>query len=147
MGGAAVLQTRPLLLIAGTKYSFSNFYITLFLQPLAVLVFAFSGILWACYPLLTIPVVSNFLLITNYVLCRLQIYSGDAKIWIQEEGGGGQEGPRWAESSPVGYIQQVVIKAAVHPYTDTMVRSDAFRGPLATAFKLHLSDVAEFFDR
>ena len=117
------------------------------MQPLAVLVFAFSGILWACYPLLTIPVVSNFLLITIYVLCRLQIYSGDAKIWIQEEGGGGQEGPRWAESSPVGYIQQVVIKAAVHPYTDTMVRSDAFRGPLATAFKLHLSDVAEFFDR
>ena len=30
VGGAAVLQTRPLLLISGTKYSFSNFYITLF---------------------------------------------------------------------------------------------------------------------
>lgn len=28
-----------------------------------------------------------------------------------------------------------------------MIRSDAFRGPLATAFKLHLSDVSEYFDR
>ena len=68
VGGAAVLQTRPLLLISGTKYSFSNFYVTLLLQPLAVLVFAFSGILWACYPLLTIPVVSNSLLVTKFIL-------------------------------------------------------------------------------
>ena len=37
-------------------------------QPLAVLVFAFVGIVWACYPLLTIPV-----------------YSGDAKIWVQSD--------------------------------------------------------------
>ena len=34
-----------------------------FLQPLAVLVCASVGILWACYPLLTI-----------------QVYSGDAKV-------------------------------------------------------------------
>ena len=35
----------------------------------------------------------------------------------------------------------------VHPYTEPLVRSDAFRGPLATAFKLHLSDIAEYYDR
>ena len=35
-----------------------------FFQPLAVLVCASVGILWACYPLLTI-----------------QVYSGDAKVW------------------------------------------------------------------
>lgn len=33
-----------------------------------MLVFAFVGIVWACYPLLTIPV-----------------YSGDAKIWVHSD--------------------------------------------------------------
>ena len=63
-------------------------------QPLAVLVFAFIGILWACYPLLTI-----------------QVYSGDAKIWIHgEQVDIGQDKPRWAEKQPVGFIQQIIIK-------------------------------------
>ena len=54
---------------------------------------------------------------------------------------------RWADTKPVAFIQQIIIKAAVHPYTDQLIRSDAFRGPLATAFKLHLSDIAEYYDR
>jgi len=102
-------------------------------QPLAVLVFAFVGILWACYPLLTI-----------------QVYSGDAKIWLDEpdqiDKNHGEK-PRWLEKQPVGYIQQIIMKAAVHPYTEDLLRNDAFRGPLATAFKLHLSDVAGFIDK
>jgi len=102
-------------------------------QPLAVLVFAFVGILWACYPLLTI-----------------QVYSGDAKIWIEmpDQADKNQvEKPRWLEKQPVGFIQQIIMKSAVHPYTEDLLRNDAFRGPLATAFKLHLSDVAGFFDK
>jgi len=102
-------------------------------QPLAVLVFAFIGILWACYPLLTI-----------------QVYSGDAKIWIEmadQVDKNQMEKPRWLEKQPVGFIQQIIMKAAVHPYTEDLLRNDAFRGPLATAFKLHLSDVAGFFDK
>ena len=56
--------------------------------------FAFIGILWACYPLLTI-----------------QVYSGDAKIWIHgDQEDIGQDKPRWAEKPPVGYIQQIIIK-------------------------------------
>ena len=77
-------------------------------QPLAVLVFAFVGIVWACYPLLTIPV-----------------YSGDAKIWVQSDT---EDRPRWLEKPPLGYIQQIIMKAAVHPYTEDLIRSDAFRG-------------------
>ena len=114
---------------------------------MVVLVFAFTGILWACYPLLTIPV-----------------YSGDAKIWVHNTSEtSGQDRPRWADKLPVGFIQQIIIKvrsqnhiksrnnhllkAAVHPYSDQHVRSDAFRGPLAIAFKMNLSDIAEYFDR
>ena len=114
---------------------------------MVVLVFAFTGILWACYPLLTIPV-----------------YSGDAKIWVHNTSEtSGQDRPRWADKLAVGFIQQIIIKvrsqnhfksrnshllkANVHPYSDQLVRSDAFRGPLATAFKMHHSDIAEYFDR
>ena len=63
---------------------------------MVVLVFAFIGILWACYPLLTIPV-----------------YSGDAKIWSHDSEARGQDRPRWAETRPVAFIQQIIIKAAV----------------------------------
>merc|ERR1711971_1483041 len=78
----------------------------------------------------------------------IPVYSGDAKIWIHDDTGtGAQDRPRWAETRPVAFIQQVIIKVAVHPYTEHLVRSDAFRGPLATAFKLHLSDIAEYYDR
>ena len=67
-------------------------------QPLAVLVFAFIGILWACYPLLTI-----------------QVYSGDAKIWIHgEQVDIGLDKPRWAEKQPVGFIQQIIIKVRLN---------------------------------
>lgn len=80
-------------------------------QPLAVLVFAFVGMVYATYPLLTIPV-----------------YSGDAKIWVQSDLEEVQDRPRWVEKQPIGYIQQIVMKAAVHPYTEDLIRSDAFRG-------------------
>ena len=66
---------------------------------------------------------------------------------------GETERPRWLEKPTVGYIQQVlnplflilchkllnqqvIMKAAVHPYTEDLLRNDAFRGPLATSFKL-----------
>ena len=75
-----------------------------------MLVFAFVGMMWACYPLLTIPV-----------------YSGDAKIWVQSDTEE-VDRPRWVEKQPIGFIQQIIMKAAVHPYTEDLIRSDAFRG-------------------
>ena len=39
------------------------------------------------------------------------------------------------------------MKVAVHPYTEELLRNDAFRGPLASTFKLHLADIAAFVDR
>ena len=76
-----------------------------------VLVFAFVGIVYATYPLLTVPV-----------------YSGDAKVWVQSHTEDKLDRPRWAERQPIGFIQQVIMKAAVHPYTEDLIRSDAFRG-------------------
>ena len=42
---------------------------------------------------------------------------------------------------------QVVMKAMVHPYRkEALVMTDAFRGPMASAFKLHLEDIMLFQD-
>ena len=90
--------------------------------------FSLLGALWACYPLLT-----------------LQVYSV-AKIWT-DNGNTTEEAPRWLEEKPMAYVQQVIMKTAVHPYTADMLRNDAFRGPLASAFKLHLADILGFVDR
>jgi len=39
------------------------------------------------------------------------------------------------------------MKAAIHPYKkDDLIRVDAFRAPLATAFKLHIEEIADFID-
>jgi len=38
---------------------------------------------------------------------------------------------------PVAYIQQIVIKAAVHPWqADGLIPSDAYRATLSTVFEL-----------
>ena len=59
-----------------------------------------------------------------------------------------EELPKWrAAQKPVAYVQQIVMKAMVHPYRkDDLVRTDAFRGPLASSFKLHLEDLTVFQD-
>ena len=56
--------------------------------------------------------------------------------------------PKWKiKQKPVAYVQQIIMKAMVHPYKkDDLVRTDAFRGPLASAFKLHLEDLTVFQD-
>ena len=46
------------------------------------------------------------------------------------------------------FLNQVVMKAMVHPYRKeaNLVMTDAFRGPMASAFKLHLEDIMLFVD-
>ena len=51
------------------------------------------------------------------------------------------------QQKPVAYVQQIIMKAMVYPYKkDDLVRTDAFRGPLSSAFKLHLEDLTVFQD-
>ena len=58
--------------------------------------------------------------------------------------------PLWLEvnsKGPVAFIQQIVVRAMIHPYRrEDLIKTDAFRGPLASAFKLHLEDIALFSD-
>ena len=59
-----------------------------------------------------------------------------------------EEIPKWKiNQKPVAYVQQIIMKSMVYPYKkDDLVRTDAFRGPLASAFKLHLEDLTVFQD-
>ena len=59
-----------------------------------------------------------------------------------------EELQKWqASQKPIAYVQQIVMKAMVHPYRkDELVRTDAFRGPLASSFKLHLEDLMVYQD-
>jgi hypothetical protein len=44
--------------------------------------------------------------------------------------------PSWARLDPFVYIQQIVLRASVQPWTDSLKLTDAFRGPLFEVFKL-----------
>ena len=44
-------------------------------------------------------------------------------MWL-DSGTADAERPRWAERPPLAFIQQVVVKAAVHPYTEGLIMAD-----------------------
>ena len=94
-------------------------------HPRIVLVFCVAVLFSCCFPLFTyIPILSH----------RPKI--------ILDNDTSSLDGTK-----PLAYVQQVVMKAMVHPYhKDQLVMTDAFRGPLASAFKLHLDHLAAFKD-
>ncbi|TRY79121.1 hypothetical protein TCAL_05977 [Tigriopus californicus] len=106
-------------------------------HPKVVLLFTALGMAWTCYPLLSLQ----------------QLTSGQIQRYIQPANGSTAEpspsaGPPpawWLGSRPVAYLLQVQMKAMVHPYPAAdLVRTDAFRGPLASAFKLQLEDLGPY---
>jgi hypothetical protein len=44
--------------------------------------------------------------------------------------------PRWYRGPPAVYIQQVIVKSAITPWTTDLMLSDAFRGPLSLVFNI-----------
>lgn len=48
----------------------------------------------------------------------------------------GSDWPRWYKGPPIAYIQQVIVKSAVVPWSKTLVLTDAYRGPLAEVFSI-----------
>uniref|UniRef100_A0A1B6CPD3 Sterol regulatory element-binding protein cleavage-activating protein n=1 Tax=Clastoptera arizonana TaxID=38151 RepID=A0A1B6CPD3_9HEMI len=92
-------------------------------HPVTVIFLAFSLVLLCCYPLLSFPLPGN---VPQY-FSTLQIENSSKFL----------EKPRWLQSSsPACYVQQIVMKAAVSPWTDDLYLTDAIRAPLAEVFKL-----------
>ena len=99
----------------------------------------------SCYPLLS-P--------SSFYSSEVKVYTGKDLPPVVALGQGAQAetvtpGPQTRPSKPSAVIQQVVMKAMVHPYRKeeaNLVMTDAFRGPLASAFKLHIEDIMLFVD-
>ncbi|KAG8228658.1 hypothetical protein J437_LFUL008309 [Ladona fulva] len=117
-------------------------------HPWGVICFAISVVLLCCYPLVNLPLPGNVpqeLLtpLTNYTVPGLRplelgnLTNGtvSGKNSADSSMSEGQH-PWWYRGSPIGYIQQIVVKSAVMPWTNDLILTDAFRAPLAEVFDL-----------
>lgn len=42
----------------------------------------------------------------------------------------------WAKLPPKVFVQQIILRAAVYPWNEELILTDAFRGPLYESFKI-----------
>ncbi|XP_067004981.2 sterol regulatory element-binding protein cleavage-activating protein isoform X2 [Anabrus simplex] len=98
-------------------------------HPVLVISLAIAVVLLCCYPLLNLPLPGN---VPQQLLGNLSVRGYNNSIRETGE----MQIPRWYSGQPLVYVQQVVIKTAVCPWTEDMVLTDAFRAPLAEVFKL-----------
>ena len=103
-------------------------------RPRPVLFLAVLTVIYACWPLLSIPIyIGRPATYTEIVNPEGQIVP---KLNLSEP----QEIPNWKlRREPKAFIQQIIVKSMVHPYRkEELIKTDAFRGPLASAFKVNL---------
>ncbi|GLH11360.1 F-box/WD repeat-containing protein 7 [Gryllus bimaculatus] len=93
-------------------------------HPVPVIVFAITVVLLCCYPLLNLPMPGN---VPQQLLGNLTVQGSNVSD---------KTSPQWFVGPPMVYIQQVIVKTAVCPWTKDMMLTDAFRAPLSEVFKL-----------
>ncbi|KAG8189219.1 hypothetical protein JTE90_013751 [Oedothorax gibbosus] len=104
-------------------------------HPYSVIFVTLAVFILCCYPLLFLPLLGS----------SLQQFTTPVKdflppgVNLENEDNYKFSGPRWFEGPPVGYIQQIVVKSAVSPWTSDLILMDAFRGPISTAF--HIKEI------
>ncbi|XP_077514894.1 SREBP cleavage activating protein isoform X3 [Amblyomma americanum] len=96
-------------------------------HPLTLIIFAIFTFMVACYPLLHIPLLGSS---SQQFATPISVYSAELDADSQ------RIGPRWFQGPPVAYVQQIVVKAAVSPWQPDLLLMDAFRSPLAEAFRI-----------
>ncbi|XP_028835659.1 sterol regulatory element-binding protein cleavage-activating protein [Denticeps clupeoides] len=97
--------------------------------PVPIVLFTSASILTCCYPLLKLPLPG-----TGPVVFTTGVR--DYTIPYHEPQGEIGERPEWYRGPPVAYIQQVLVKAAVSPWDNTLVPVDVFRSPIGRVFSL-----------
>jgi len=120
-----------------TNYNFSFSHFNCFIQyykhgllcssyPWWAIAVAIAIVLTSCHPLLTMP------------------FPGNEPEEISLPSGPPADYPsRWRARRPAFYIQQIMIRSTVHPWTSELGLMDAFRGPLGEVFRVH-SEVVSF---
>uniref|UniRef100_A0A668SDJ3 Sterol regulatory element-binding protein cleavage-activating protein n=2 Tax=Oreochromis aureus TaxID=47969 RepID=A0A668SDJ3_OREAU len=97
--------------------------------PVPIILFTSASILTCCYPLLRLPLPGTG---------PVEFTTGlrDYSVPFHEPQGDFGERPDWYRGPPVAYIQQVLVKAAVSPWDNSLVPVDVFRSPLGRVFNL-----------
>ena len=102
-------------------------------------------VLTSCYPLLSLPFPGNE---PEEIAVFANIQNNQDKTELFESNQvqqpststslpGYQYPSRWRTRQPAFYIQQVIIRSTVHPWTSDLGLIDAFRGPLGEIFQIH----------
>ncbi|XP_061633905.1 sterol regulatory element-binding protein cleavage-activating protein isoform X6 [Phyllopteryx taeniolatus] len=97
--------------------------------PVPIILFTSVSILTCCYPLLRLPLPG-----TGPVEFSTSVR--DYSVPTHGPLGDVGERPDWYQGPPVAYIQQVLVKAAVSPWDNSLVPVDVFRSPLGRVFSL-----------
>ncbi|XP_049885898.1 sterol regulatory element-binding protein cleavage-activating protein [Pectinophora gossypiella] len=117
--------------------------------PVVAITLALSVVLLCCYPLLNVPLPGNIPIVVNVPLDvnRAQLFtnadcgtnncqqteSTPQDLYFNET----QKLPYvWAKEKPLLYVQQVILKIGVSPWTNNLKIWDAFRAPLQEVFRL-----------
>lgn len=126
-------STYPVLIVtAAISVVLISWYahIILWSQSISILklnLFVFS------YPLLSLPLPGNR---PQYFSTPYKNYKIPFSVPNSGESNtiSGDGWPRWYKDSPAVFVQQILIKSSVLPWSDNLILTDAFRGPLAESF-------------
>lgn len=91
------------------------------------------GVLCAARPALVISFTAAIVILSCLPLVNLPLPSNIPQTFVENENV--TDLPRWFPDPPI-YIQQVIMKSTVSPWTSGMQLTDAIRGPLAEVFRL-----------
>ncbi|XP_041104077.1 sterol regulatory element-binding protein cleavage-activating protein-like isoform X2 [Polyodon spathula] len=100
--------------------------------PVPIIFFTAVCILACCYPLLKLPLPGT---VPEEYTTAVRDYSpppSDPQAPQRDP----SDRPDWYVGPPVAYIQQVLVKAVVSPWDQSLIPVDIFRSPLAQVFQL-----------
>uniref|UniRef100_UPI00358EEEE0 sterol regulatory element-binding protein cleavage-activating protein isoform X3 n=1 Tax=Myxine glutinosa TaxID=7769 RepID=UPI00358EEEE0 len=98
--------------------------------PVPIISFTTLCVLVCCYPLLKLPLPGTGPL--EFVSSE----KANSALLDGIELADYTQIPSWYVGSPVAYVQQVIVKAMVSPWEQSLIPADAFRAPLSKVFEV-----------
>ncbi|OWF39399.1 sterol regulatory element-binding protein cleavage-activating protein-like [Mizuhopecten yessoensis] len=104
-------------------------------HPYSILCLVISLMLVTFLPLLYVPLPGN-VPVEHIVPLREDMSPTDSvSPNLKDSNNEGELKPRWLKGPPVGYVQQITVRAAVYPWSSNFLAPmDAFRTPLSKVF-------------
>ncbi|OQV18690.1 Sterol regulatory element-binding protein cleavage-activating protein [Hypsibius exemplaris] len=119
-------------------------------HPYSIICLVTVVVLFCCFPLTKLPLPGYAPLefvtpINEFVVAVKQGHVSDDVAEEPKHGADGTDVPEWllANTQPDCYVQQIVVKAKIHPWTDDLIPIDAVRRPLGLVFDV-LNEIQNF---